>query len=79
LPEEIYNVNPDEQWTPEELCEAGANESWNIDEYSDEGYMALKHLFLRLVVPKEHWEDCPYDKFIAIVKSKYQERLNEEE
>jgi len=78
LPEILYNIDPDEQWTSDELCDAGASESWNLDEYSDEGYMALKHLFLRLVVPKEHWGEIGYEKFLSMVKLKYQERLNEE-
>lgn len=28
--------------------------------------------------PDEHWNDIEYAKFLAIVKSKHQERLNEE-
>lgn len=77
LPEELYNIDPD-KWTSDELCELATSESWNLDEYSDEGYMALKHLFMRLMIPKEHWNDVECDKFLSIVKLKYKERLNEE-
>ena len=68
----------DEQWTPDELCHLATSESWQTDEYSDEGYLALKYLFYRLMIPKDKWEAVDFNKFLSIVKLKYQERLNEE-
>lgn len=76
---EVICLKPEEQWSVDEFCELAADESWELDSMNEERLMALKHLFKRLIVPKEHWETIDYDKFLSIVKSKYQERLNEEE
>lgn len=78
LTPELLRINPDEQWTPDELCHLATSESWQTDEYSDEGYLALKYLFYRLMIPKDKWESVNFNKFLSIVKLKYQERLNEE-
>lgn len=75
---ELADINPDEKWTIDEFIEAACSESWQTDEINEVDHIALKHLFFRLMVPKDHWKDCSYDKFIAIVKQKYKERLNEE-
>lgn len=78
LPNELTFINPDIQWTSEELCRLAVDESWHKDEMSEEGYFALKTLFFRLMVPKEHWNDIDYDKFLRIVIDGYQKRLEEE-
>lgn len=71
-------IIPEEIWSESRFCELAALESWNVDEFTEEGYHALTQLFLRLIVPKEHWENISYDKFLKLVKQKYKERLNEE-
>lgn len=73
LPDDYINLNPDEFWTKDEFVNLAVDESWNADEFSEEGYIALKRLFYRLIVPKEHWEDCTYDKFLKLTKQKYME------
>lgn len=78
LPSELIKLNPDIQWTPEEMCTEAASESWNKDEFSEEGYFALKSLFFRLLVPKEHWNDIDYDKFFRIVLDRYKSKLGED-
>jgi len=78
LTPELLRLNPETQWTPDELCYLATSESWQTDEYSDEGYLALKYLFYRLMIPKDKWEAVDFNKFLSIVKLKYQERLNED-
>lgn len=78
LPKELTFINPDIQWTSEELCRNAVDESWHKDEMSEEGYFALKILFFRIMVPKEHWNDVEYEKFLNIVQTKYRSRLEEE-
>lgn len=72
------NINPDIQWSSEEIVREAVDECWNLDEFSEEGYFALKLLFRRLMIPKEHWNDIEYKKFYGLVLDKYKERLNED-
>lgn len=72
----LYDL--DDKFSDEEIVTLGTEEVWNKDEYSWEGYMALKQLFFKLMVPKEHWNDITFEKFQNIVKDKYQKRINEE-
>lgn len=78
IPDNLIMVNPDIQWTPNQLCQLAVDESWNLDEITEEGYIALKTLFFRLIVPKEHWSDVDYDKFLKIVLDKYHTILSED-
>lgn len=78
IPDDLITVNPDIQWTPNQLCQLAADESWNLDEMTEEGYFALKTLFFRLMVPKEHWNDVDYDKFLKIILDKYHTILSED-
>ena len=78
LSREISEINPDEKWTPDGFVEAACSESWQKDEINEIDHIALKHLFFRTIVPKEHWRSITYDKFLGLVKEKYKERLNEE-
>lgn len=49
---EIFNLKP-ENFSEEEFLDIVADEAWNFDEYTSEGIMMMKHMILRLVVPKE--------------------------
>lgn len=63
-------INSEEKWSDDELIELACSESWNKDEITEDGSLALKHLFFRIIVPKEHWNDCDYEKFVKLVKYK---------
>lgn len=78
LDPKVFRLVPEEQWTEEQFLDLACEETLELDTIGEERILALKHLFFRLMVPKEHWGNCPEEKFISIVKSKYQERLNEE-
>ena len=75
---DLIKMNPDIQWTSNQLCQLAVDESWNLDEMTEEGYFALKTLFFRMIVPKEHWDDVDYDKFLRIVLDKYHTILSED-
>lgn len=76
LRDELINLQPENQWTDEEFIELAVDESWNRDEIFEEGYIALKRLFYRIIVPKDHWEDCTYEKFLRLTIQKYAEINN---
>lgn len=78
LSEELCQLNPDERWPIDEFIEAACSESWQTDEINAFDHVALKHLFFRIVVPKEHWQDCTYEKFVSLTKQRYMEQINEE-
>lgn len=75
LVDELVQIEPDVQWTTDEFVEQAHIESWNLDEYSDEGYMALKHMLLRLTVPKEKWGTIKRDEYLELLKEKYLQTL----
>lgn len=78
LSEELSQINPDIKWSLDEFVESACSESWQKDEINEIDHIALKHLFFRIIVPKDHWQDCTYEKFISLTKQKYKERLNED-
>lgn len=78
LRDELINFNPEEQWSQDEFIELAVDESWNLDELTEEGYIALKRLFYRIIIPKEHWGDCTYEKFLNLTKQRYMEQISEE-
>ena len=74
----LVDINPDYQWNVEDFIKLSVDECWNLAEITEEGYMSLKHLFYRIIVPKEHWDDCTYDKFLKLTKQRYMEQISEE-
>lgn len=68
---EVFNLTP-ENFTEEQFLDIVAEEAWNLDEWTPEGIMMLKHMVLRLVVPKELHE---FDKvtFKRFLIEKYKE------
>lgn len=78
LKPEYATINPDIQWTPSELCDLAVTEAWNLDTMTEDGYLALKALFFRLTVPKEHWNDIDEDKFFRLVLNKYESILSDD-
>lgn len=49
---EVFNLKP-EDFNKEEFLDIVAEEVWNLDEWTPEGIMMMKHMILRFVVPKE--------------------------
>lgn len=78
LSEKYSTLNPNEQWSTDEFINNACSESWNLDEYTLEGYLALKHLFYRIIIPKEHWEECTFEKFVNLAKQRYMEQISED-
>jgi len=82
LKKEMYDMEP-EDYTANDFASMAANEAWNLDEFTSEGYMMLKHMLYRLVTDKKDWDNggnpapIQLDKFIKIVKKAYKEKLNE--
>ena len=68
---EVFNLKP-EDYTEEEFLDIVAEEAWNMDEWTPEGIMMLKHMILRLVVPKE-LEDFDLNTFHRFLAEKYKE------
>lgn len=77
LSKELSEIDPDKKWSLDQFIEAACSESWQKDEINEIDHIALKHLFFRIIVPKDHWKDCSYEKFISLTKQKYRE-INEE-
>ncbi|KKK93311.1 hypothetical protein LCGC14_2694120, partial [marine sediment metagenome] len=49
-----------------------ADEVWNLDEWTPEGIMMMKHMILRLVVPKE-LQEYDFNTFKKFLIKKYKE------
>ncbi len=49
---EVFNLKP-KDFGEEEFLDIVADEVWNLDEWTPEGIMMMKHMIMRLVVPKE--------------------------
>ena len=77
LPSYMIDIDVDKQWTDEEFVKMAVEESWNIDEYSDEGYAALKRMLLRLTIPKDKWETTDKKEFYKVLLDKYKKIKNE--
>lgn len=75
---EISSIDPDLKWSQTELVAAACSESWQKDEINETDHIALKYLFFRLIVPKEHWNDCTFEKFVNLTKQRYMEQISEE-
>lgn len=67
---EIFNLKP-KDFGEEEFLEIVADEVWNLDEWTPEGVMMMKHMILRLVVPKElhEYDFNTFKKFLKKAKS----------
>ncbi|MCK5139314.1 MAG: hypothetical protein KAQ85_05685 [Thermodesulfovibrionia bacterium] len=77
---DLFNLKP-EDFTLEQFIEGAGSESWNLDENNDYGYMLMKHLLFRLVVPFEKWDNsgnpAPLrcDEYCEMLKDAYLKRF----
>lgn len=77
LPEKwVYFTYRD--WPSEErLLISAIEEAWNLDETTNEGYLAMKQLFPILVLPPgKTLDDIGKEEFLKIVSEKYNEWKN---
>lgn len=66
---EVFNLKPEDCENDEEFIDIVSDEVWNLDEWSPEGIMMLKHFVLRLVtkgIPKDHQIDRDYLKKLIL-------------
>ncbi len=68
---EVFNLKP-ENFSEEEFLDIVADEVWNLDEWTPEGIMMMKHMILRLVVPKE-LQEYDFNTFKKFLIKKYKE------
>lgn len=73
---ELFNMEP-EDFTLDYFIDLAGTEAWNLDEFNETGYMMLKHMLFRMVMPKELWDNSgkpastQCDVFCGILKKKY--------
>jgi len=66
---EVFNLTPDNCDNDEEFVELVTEETWNLDEWTPEGIMMLKHFVFKTVtkdVPEKH--DIDIDYLLILIK-----------
>jgi len=71
---EVFNLTPENCDNDEELVEIVTEEVWNLDEWTPEGIMMLKHFVFKLVtkdVPEDYDIDIEYLE--ELIKERWEE------
>ena len=76
LPEHFAKL-PTDFWEVDRFIELAAGEAFNLDEFSDEGYLVLKRMLFRVIVPKSEWKSADLNRFKVLLSEKYKSILNE--
>lgn len=71
LSDELTNWNQS-NWSKEEFISEAAGEAWNLDEFTEEGYIALKRMLSCLVDPENEAKDL--DEFTNRLEELYELR-----
>lgn len=73
LPEEWWHWDQ-KNWPEEEYIGYAASEAWNVDEFTDQGYIAMKRMLSDLINPNKDILDL--DTFEQRLKELYEDRKN---
>lgn len=73
LPEEWWFWDQ-KNWPEDEYVGYAASEAWNVDEYTDQGYIAMKRMLYELVNPNN--EEMDLEIFEQRLKELYEHRKN---
>lgn len=71
LSDELINWDQP-NWSKEEFISEAAGEAWNLDEFTEEGYIALKRMLSHLVDPNNEAKDL--DEFTNRLEELYELR-----
>lgn len=71
LSDELINWDQS-NWSKEEFITEAAREAWNLDEFTEEGYIALKRMLSHLVDPNNEAKDL--DEFTNRLEELYELR-----